>query len=374
MQPLCVLGLGLIGGSLLRAATAAGRTAWGATVDEAEIAAAAADGFDVPPTVADALRRAADADALIVLAVPLTSLDDVLRQIAEYAPACRLTDMVSVKGAVLEAVGRRLPRARYVGGHPMAGAAASGWSAGGAELFRDAAWVVTTDAVTVVGGADDSADDSGGEDSGAITGARDATAGRVRAGGLDAGGEGESDAGRWDGALWAEVARLAIDCGAQVVPATSAEHDSVTARISHLPHLLAAVLASVGADGGPLALALAAGSFGDGTRVAGSRPELVRAMCEGNRDALMDALDDALGRLGAARGSLASTGSLAKTIEAGHHARQELQRRRSDAGSGSTVRIDLAGPSARDSLLALGRAGGRITELAGTVAVGSVSP
>ena len=68
-------------------------------------------------------------------------------------------------------------------------------------------------------------------------------------------------------------------------------------------------------------MALAAGSFRDGTRVAGARPELVRAMCEGNRDGLLSALDDALGQLGAARGSLASTGSLGATINTGHRGR-----------------------------------------------------
>src|SRR5205807_3853563 len=118
--------------------------------------------------------------------------------------------------------------------------------------------------------------------------------------------------------LWSDVARLALDCGAHVVPAEAADHDAAVARVSHLPHVLAAVLASVGADGGPLAMALGAGSFSDGTRVAASAPELVRAMCEGNRDALLDAVDDALGRLGAARGSLASTGALAATLQAGH--------------------------------------------------------
>ncbi len=45
-------------------------------------------------------------------------------------------------------------------------------------------------------------------------------------------------------------------------------------------------------------------------------------MCEGNRDALLGAVDAALGRLGAMRGALASTGGLAKTVEAGHAARQ----------------------------------------------------
>ena len=46
-----------------------------------------------------------------------------------------------------------------------------------------------------------------------------------------------------------------------------------------------------------LALSLAAGSFGDGTRVMGTRPELVLAMCEGNRGQLLAAVDEALGRL-----------------------------------------------------------------------------
>ena len=101
--------------------------------------------------------------------------------------------------------------------------------------------------------------------------------------------------------VWADVAELAWACGARVVPAAADEHDLAVARVSHLPHLLAAVLAAVGCRRSPdddLPLALAASSFADGTRVAGTRPELVLAMCEGNRDALLAAVDDALGRLG----------------------------------------------------------------------------
>ena len=97
--------------------------------------------------------------------------------------------------------------------------------------------------------------------------------------------------------VWRDVAELAWACGARVVPAAADEHDLAVARVSHLPHLLAAVLAAVGAGerATTCALALAASSFADGTRVAGTRPELVLAMCEGNRDALLAAVDDALG-------------------------------------------------------------------------------
>ncbi|MGH3978977.1 MAG: prephenate dehydrogenase dimerization domain-containing protein, partial [Pseudonocardiaceae bacterium] len=122
------------------------------------------------------------------------------------------------------------------------------------------------------------------------------------------------------------------------------------------------VLASVGADGGPLALALGAGSFRDGTRVAGSHPDLVRAMCEGNRTALLDAVDDALGRLGAARGSLASTGSLEATVRAGHLARRAYEA----AGGDGTLQVDLTAVGALERLGEIGRAGGRVTSLHGT--------
>lgn len=319
-RSLCVVGLGLIGGSLLRAAERAGWAVQGTATSTADVAAARAAGHQVTTAIDDALRAAADRDALITLAVPLTAVDDVLAVVRRCAPHSRLSDVVSVKEPVAQAVARLTPQARYVGGHPMAGTAESGWAAGSAELFTDASWVVST------------ADDT-------------------------------------DVEVWAQVAALALDCGAHVVPATAAEHDAAVARISHLPHLLAAVLASVGADGGPLALALGAGSFTDGTRVAGAPPDLIRSMCEGNRSALLDALDDALGRLGVARGALASTGSLQATIRAGHLARRALDAARakgSDPGPGGTVQIDLTDAGAPERLLEIGRVGGRVVALNGT--------
>ncbi|HEY8371149.1 MAG TPA: prephenate dehydrogenase [Pseudonocardiaceae bacterium] len=348
MRPVCVLGLGLIGGSVLRAARAAGYRVWGAAASAEDVAAARADGFDVGTDVDATLARAADEDALVVLAVPLPAVDGVLRRVAAVAPTCPLTDVVSVKEPVLAAVRHRLPGARYVGGHPMAGSAASGWAAGSAELFRGAAWVVTAEDLPPF--PDDDPEEVEELDD------------------LDEPG---TEAPRTDPELWAEVARLALACGAHVVPAAPAEHDAAVARVSHLPHVLAAVLAAVGADGGPLALSLAAGSFRDGTRVIGTRPELVRAMCEGNRDALLDAVDDALGRLGAARGALASTGSLAATVEAGHTARLEWERLTGPTAGGTrgTTRVDLTAPGALAHLVELGRTGSRVTALEGTVAL-----
>jgi prephenate dehydrogenase len=119
------------------------------------------------------------------------------------------------------------------------------------------------------------------------------------------------------------------------------------------------VLAATGAgigdplDDPRLAMALAASSFADGTRVAGTRPELVLAMCEGNRNALLAAVDDALGRLGVMRGALASTGGLAATVRTGHAARMRWAATRDPL----TERVRLHGPEVLAELRELGRRG-----------------
>jgi prephenate dehydrogenase len=68
VRDVCVIGLGLIGGSLLRAAAASGRTAFGAAVSEGDADAASRAGYDVTTDVEAALHRAAAEDAMVVLA------------------------------------------------------------------------------------------------------------------------------------------------------------------------------------------------------------------------------------------------------------------------------------------------------------------
>ncbi|MGH3560485.1 MAG: prephenate dehydrogenase/arogenate dehydrogenase family protein, partial [Mycobacterium sp.] len=142
---MCVLGLGLIGGSVLRAAAAAGREAFGYNRSVEGAHAAVADGFDATIELEDALARAADTNALIVLAVPVTALPILLGHIRKSAPECPLTDVTSVKSAVLDQITTAGLQARFVGGHPMAGTAESGWSAGHARLFTGAPWVISVD-------------------------------------------------------------------------------------------------------------------------------------------------------------------------------------------------------------------------------------
>ncbi len=301
-----MLGLGLIGGSLLRAATEGGREAFGynRSVDGAQ--AARFDGFDASTDLPAVLHRAADVGALIVLAVPMPALPILLGHIRRSAPECPLTDVTSVKGAVLDEVTTAGLQARFVGGHPMTGTAHSGWTAGHARLFVGAPWVISVD-------------------------------------------------DHVDPAVWSTVLQLALDCGSVVVPARSDEHDAAAAAISHLPHLLAEALA-VTAGEVPLAFALAAGSFRDGTRVAGSAPDLVRAMCEANAGQLLPRVDRAIELLSEARNSLAHNDSVADLVESGHAARARYD----SFSRPEIVGVFVGAENWRAELAAAGRAGGVI--------------
>jgi prephenate dehydrogenase len=287
----------------MRAAAAAGREVFGYNRSIDGVQAAKFDGFDATENLDEALGRAADSHALIVLAVPVPALPLMLGHIRDSAPQCPLTDVTSVKGCVLEEVQSVGLLERFVGGHPMTGTAQSGWSAGTPRLFVGAPWVV---------GVDDHVDAD----------------------------------------VWAMVMNLALDCGSVVVPARSDEHDAAAATISHLPHLLAEALA-ITAGEVPLAFALAAGSFRDGTRVAATAPDLVRAMCEANADQLLPALERALALLSHARDALAAKNPLTELVEAGHAARI-----RYDAFSRpEIVTTVIGGDNWREELAAAGRAG-----------------
>lgn len=290
----------------MRAATAAGRDVFGYNRSVEGAKGAVADGFDATTDLTATLTRAASSGALIVLAVPMPALAGMLAHIRDVAPSCPLTDVTSVKRAVLDEVAAAGLQERFVGGHPMTGTAHSGWAAGNAGLFTRAPWVLSVD-------------------------------------------------DHVDPGVWSTVLALALDCGAVVVPATSDEHDAAAAAISHLPHLLAEALAIIAGDV-PLAFALAAGSFRDGTRVAATAPDLVRAMCEGNSDQLLPAADRAIELLSGARDSLAAHNSVADLIEAGHAART-----RYDSFPRSDIfHVVIGTENWRQELAAAGRAGGVI--------------
>ena len=278
--PVAVVGLGQLGGSLAAALVEAGREVSGWDVDPAAREAAAARGVGITQELA----------GVVVLAVPLTAMSRAFDGLT-IDPDATVTDLGSVKRPVVAELEAAFG-GRFVGGHPMCGTERSGHSATDPALFTGARWALCVEPATEL-------------------------------------------------PRWLRVAEVALAAGAVVVPVTAAEHDDAVAAISHVPHLLAAALAAAAADAGPLALALAAGSFRDGTRVIGSDPALVTAMVEGNAVPTAEAL---------ARVEAQLDRPWPELIAAGHAVATRPTAVRA-------VRV----PLERAALLAVGRAGGAIT-------------
>lgn len=290
-RPICIIGLGLIGGSLLRDLDSHKHPVYGYNHSTSGARTALKQGFDVSDDLPGVLARAESDGALIVIAVPMNAVASILDAISQHAPTCGITDVVSVKAKIYDLVRERGLQARYVGSHPMAGTSASGWENSQTGLFHRAAWVVGFDYAAEC----------------------EETGQRVEQFWID---------------LFADVTRMTQMVGAEAIPVRVANHDAAVARISHLPHILADVLAVVGDNGGILAQSLAAGSFKDGTRVAGTAPKLVEQMCETNAPALLVALDEAIEMLHQAREGLTGDNpEIAELADAGFRARTRLEAR-----------------------------------------------
>lgn len=314
---IAVIGLGLIGGSFLRALALAGHTVWGYDADPATRATARTGAAQAPPharwRVAGGLRDAVAKAELVVVAVPLPAVAEVMDELVAAGYAGLVTDVTSVKGPVRELVATRLHRAHsrlagFVGGHPMAGRETSGFTSADPALFTDCAWVLCLESDTSLGD-------------------------------------------------WLSLADLLTRLGCRVVPATAEEHDRAVAVISHVPHLLASALVAVAGDN-PMALTLAAGSFRDGTRVAASPPALTAAMCGGNADAVKPALaavSEALAEAAAALRSGDPIAALRTWLEQPAEVRGAWPPR-------PGTRLEL--PAKPGALLRLGRAGGWVTAVA----------
>jgi prephenate dehydrogenase len=184
-----------------------------------------------------------DRPQLVVVAVPPAALADAVVAALERTGAV-VTDVGSVKAAPLAEVAARVGAAelsRYVGSHPMAGSERSGPLAASAALFDGRPWAVTPHP-----GADPQA------------------VGLVEA--------------------------LVLECGATPRRMEPAEHDRAVARISHLPHLAAVLVAGRLASAPAEHLALSGQGVRDVTRVAASDPALWRQILEANAGAVLDLL------------------------------------------------------------------------------------
>ena len=162
-----------------------------------------------------------------------------------------VTDIAGVKGAVVAAV----DNPRFVGGHPMAGSEQDGIDGASATMFQGRRWVLTPTDTT------------------------DATA-------------------------FATVHGVVAALGAEVISVAPARHDELVAVVSHVPHLTAATLMRVAADGADedaALLQLAAGGFRDMTRIAAGHPAIWLDICAENRSAIVVVLDRLLAELACVR-------------------------------------------------------------------------
>lgn len=239
-QTLGLIGLGAIGGSVARQAKLAGIAAVvGWSPEPAERAAAAQQGAldDAPPRAADVARVA---DLLILAAPPaanLTQLDAVAPHIRAGA---FVTDVGSVKRAIVTRAERLGLNARFAGSHPLAGTHRHGFEAARADLFRGAVVYVTPC-------------------------------------------RGGTDAAREISHFWETVLE------AHPVTLDAASHDAQLAATSHVPQVVASLLGDFLDRHMPPGASLGAGAT-DTTRLAASEPALWSEILLMNRDEVLPAL------------------------------------------------------------------------------------
>jgi len=306
-----VLGVGLIGGSIgLAARRRGGAEVCGydadASVRERALALGAID--RAAADIAGAVRGA----DVVFVATPVGALAETVRAALEHAPAdCVVSDVGSTKRVLADASSDE----RFIGGHPLAGAETAGVEHARENLFEGAVWYLTP--------------------------ARESTA----------------------GVLYERLHRLLSTLGAQPTAIDADTHDRLLAAVSHLPHVLANLLAEQAASalgGSALGRVPAVGpSFRDATRVAGANSDIWTDIYMSNRDALVASVDDFARRLQEVRG-----------VRARAIARRRRERRA--GGRAACFRAQPPGRRCRDRARA--RLGGREHPRYGAVALAGQPP
>lgn len=232
-------GLGLIGGSIAKAL----RNAYPACTiiaydpDRSALEAACAEAIvDRPAGACD--EHFTDCDYLFLCA-PVADNGHNLNRLRQYlAPQCLITDVGSVKTPIHQEIIRLGLEAQFIGGHPMTGSERSGYNNAKAVLLENAYYILTPTP-------------------------------RVPPGSV------------------ANFRKLIRNIKALPLVMSAAEHDHVTAAVSHLPHIIAAALVGLVKDNdSPAGLMkmIAAGGFKDITRIASSSPVMWQQICLNNRE------------------------------------------------------------------------------------------
>jgi cyclohexadieny/prephenate dehydrogenase len=244
---LTLIGMGLIGSSIARAAQKRGDIAAEIVAnDRADVLGRVAELGIADVCEADPARAVEGADC-VMLCAPVGSYAGLAAVIAPHLmPGAIVTDVGSTKQSVIRDVGPHIPPGvHFVPAHPMAGTEYSGPDSGFATLF-EGRWCMLTP--------------PGGTDPAAV----------------------------------ARIAELWRRCGSMVEVMEPEHHDRVVAIVSHLPHLLAFTICgtadALAGESRQQVLKYAAGGFRDFTRIAASDPVMWRDVFLNNREALLEML------------------------------------------------------------------------------------
>lgn len=231
-----IVGAGLLGASIGHALTALGVDVALADTSPTQLRLAVDYG-------AGRFARADDEPRLVVVAVPPDVTADVVARELESHPRAVVTDVASVKLEPLRALrARGVDLAHYIGSHPLAGRERGGAISARADIFVGRPWVVCRDEETST-------------------------------------------------ADLAVVEALALDLGATPLEMAPEEHDRSVALVSHVPQLVASLLAGRFVDAPDGSLRLAAQGVRDTTRIAASAPELWVQILGANAAPVVDVLD-----------------------------------------------------------------------------------
>jgi cyclohexadieny/prephenate dehydrogenase len=244
---IALLGFGLIGGSIARAARAQGLAREIVTTARSEKTRARVKELGIVDSVVETNAEAVKDADLVILCIPVGACGAVAQEIAGYLkPGAIVSDVGSVKGAVVKDMAPHLPAStHFVPAHPVAGTEHSGPDSGFAELFINR-WCILTPPQ--------------GTDANAVEKLR---------------------------AFWAGL-------GARVEIMTPDHHDLVLAITSHLPHLIAYTIVGTADELGQVTssevIKFSAGGFRDFTRIAASDPTMWRDVFLANKDAVLEML------------------------------------------------------------------------------------
>lgn len=246
-EKVTIIGFGLIGSSMARAIRENKLAGSVVAVDaDKDVCRIAMDLGIADDATTDLAEGVADAD-LVVLAVPVAACGDVARHIRAFLKkGAILTDVGSVKGAVIENVSPHVPdNVQFVPAHPIAGTENSGPESGFAALFAGRWCIVTPMPETDIRAVE-------------------------------------------------KVTKLWEGFGSEIEIMDPKRHDLVLAITSHLPHLIAYTIVGTASDLETHmmddVIKFSASGFRDFTRIAASNPVMWRDIFLENKDAVLEIL------------------------------------------------------------------------------------